>query len=98
MPSKGPGAESRAGSGDHVSRQPLLPIEFISRGSSFEHPRVSVQRCFDLAELHAKASDLHLMIRTLKELDFAIQEPAPQVTGPIHAPSARRRHESFVRQ
>src|SRR5260370_17474770 len=65
---------------DHVRQQAFLTRNILSSDDHrLLHLRMTRQLRFDLSQLDAKPSDLHLMIIAAQLLDHPIRPPPPQL-------------------
>ena len=86
-------AAGSARTGRVIRHQPLLARRVLARDHHhFAHARVLVQPRLDLAELNAKAANLHLKVVAPQKLDVAIRKPAAQIPRAVHPrPGLRRK-------
>ncbi len=96
---QGGGVRDRPGRGDHVRHEPPVPGPVLPYdGHGVGHGLGTGQDRLDLAEFHAEAADLHLVVRPPGELQRAVRGPAAQVPGAVHPGPGRAErvgHEPF---
>jgi hypothetical protein len=66
-----------------VTRQFLRAADGYQRGRSAFHLGVLEQHAFDLAQVDAVSSDLHLAVRTAQIGDLAVGRPPAEVAGAV---------------
>ncbi|MBY8848593.1 hypothetical protein K7G98_08410, partial [Saccharothrix sp. MB29] len=76
--------------GHDVGDQPLgAPLVLAGHHHGLGDRGVPGQHGLDLAQLHAEAADLDLVVGAADELQLAPRGPAHQVAGAVHAPARR---------
>ena len=88
------------GTGDHVGHEPPAGGVVTGDDRGLHDAVVRHQRVLDLAQLHAVAADLDLMVGAAEVLDHAVVAAAGEIARAIQplAPTRRIRHEALRRQ